>query len=118
MKRYANKDTGRSTYFDRSVSMWILIENGSEPDYTTSFNYALDWIMCQARLRIEGESKMKPYRKNLMTRKQVALKLDINERTLDRWRKVGLFDVEPVKLNSRVLFFRREDVEAWMKDRA
>jgi excisionase family DNA binding protein len=53
----------------------------------------------------------------LMNRREVASLLNVNERTLDRWAKVGRFPA-PIRLGPKTYRWRAVDVEQALADLA
>lgn len=60
------------------------------------------------RRRVMSERKLSPAQ-ILLSRLQVAVMLDVSTETIKRWERAGV--LKSVRFNSRVLRYRREDVE-------
>jgi DNA-binding transcriptional regulator YiaG len=62
----------------------------------------------QRRRRVMSERKLSPAQ-IFFSRLQVAVMLDVSTETIKRWERAGV--LKSVRFNSRVVRYRREDVE-------
>ncbi|HEX4999892.1 MAG TPA: helix-turn-helix domain-containing protein [Terriglobia bacterium] len=56
------------------------------------------------------------YKAVLLRKGELAKRLGVNIRTIDRWRKRGDMPTE-VRLSPKVVGFRLADIEQWLADR-